>query len=408
MNITGIVVEYNPFHKGHLYHINKTREITNCEGVIAVMSGHFVQRGVPAVVDKWNRTKTALMNGVDLVVELPMIYSLSSAEFFAHGAISLLNNLGITNNVCFGSEEGSADTLLYIAKILAEEPPQFKQLLKENLDCGLAYPLSRSKALIEFLQVFSDRELLNLDTEKILSSSNNILGIEYCKSLIRLKSQIKPFSIKREGSTYNSTSLNDKFSSASSIRKFIKYNKNLEGIKNHLPENVYNLLLSLSENNYNFVFEDSILPYLKYKAITHKNLIEKLPDVSEGIHNRILRSLPSAKSHDELINLIKTKRYTYTRISRILCQFFIGFEDFNTSDLRTNSCPYARILGFNSVGLKILKEAKQKSSIPIYSKVPKCLNDVLSLDILGTKMYSLLNNNVNPNSDYLISPIMMS
>lgn len=405
LNITGIVVEYNPFHNGHSYHISKTREKTNCDAIVAVMSGNFAQRGIPTIVDKWNRTKMALMNGVDLVIELPLIYSLSSAEFFAFGAVSLLNSLGIVNNLCFGSECGDAEILSFIGKILIEEPLEFKKILKENLDKGLSYPNARSKSLIQFLNVFDDKKLLTHDLEEILYSPNNILGIEYCKSLIKLNSSINPFSIQREGGNYNSLSLDDRFSSATSIRKFIKENNTLKGIESHLPQNVYNILSSLKDNNYNFTFEDLLLPYIKYKSILFKDSIENLPDVSEGIHNRIYRFLGAAKSYDELVSSVKTKRYTYTRISRILCQFFLGFETFDTSTLRHEPCPYARILGFNDTGLKILKAAKQQSSIPIYNKLPKDLDEILTLDLLGTKTYSLINGSISPNSDYIISPI---
>lgn len=405
MNITGIIVEYNPFHNGHLYHINKTREKTNCDAVIAVMSGNFAQRGIPTIVDKWNRTKMALMNGVDLVIELPLIYSLSSAEFFAFGSISLLNSLGVVNNLCFGSECGNAEVLFFIAKILTEEPVEFKKILKENLDKGLSYPSARSKSLIEFLNIFDNDKLSSYKIEELLSSSNNILGIEYCKSLIKLNSSITPFSIQREGGNYNSISLNNKFSSATSIRKFIKHNNDLKGIKKDLPKNVYNILSTLQNTGYNFTFEDLLLPYIKYKSILHKDSIEKLPDVSEGIHNRIYKFLETAENYDQLISLVKTKRYTYTRISRILCQFFLGLESLDTASLRSNTCPYARILGFNHIGLKILKAAKQHSSIPVYTKLPKDLDEVLTLDLLGTRAYSLINGSINSNSDYLISPI---
>lgn len=407
MNITGIVVEYNPFHKGHLYHIQKTREITQCDGIVAVMSGNFVQRGIPAVIDKWTRTKMALMNGVDLVIELPSLYSLSSAEFFSNGAVSILNNLGIVNNLCFGSEYGSTDLLNYISNIYIEEPIEFKKYLKENLNLGLAYPDARSKALIKFIKNGKNKNLSDLSINEIISSPNNILGIEYCKSLRKLKSSIKTFSIKREGSSYNSTCLESNFSSATSIRKYIKYNKNLEGIKPYVPENIYELLLILKSHKYNFVFEDSMLSFLKYKSILYGSSIEKLPDVSEGIHNRIYKFLNKSGDFNELITSVKTKRYTYTRISRILCQFFIGFENFNTYELRKITCPYARILGATGKGIEILKLAKSKASIPIYTKLPKNLNEVLSLDIQSTKAYSLLNSSVNAASDHLISPIIL-
>lgn len=405
MNITGIVVEYNPFHNGHLYHINKTKELTNCDAIVAIMSGNFAQRGIPTIVDKWTRTKMALMNGVDLVIELPLIYSLSSAEFFAFGAVSLLNSLGVINNLCFGSECGNAEILSFIGKILIEEPIEYKMILKENLDKGLSYPNARSKSLIQFLNIYDNQKLSSYNIEEILYSPNNILGIEYCKSLTKLNSLINPFSIQREGGNYNSMSLDTKFSSATSIRKFIKDTKNLKYLKDHLPLNVYNILSNLQKDDYNFTFEDLLLPYVKYKSILYNNSIEKLPDVSEGIHNRIYKFLPTAKSYDELVSSVKTKRYTYTRISRILCQFFLGFENFDTASLRHNPCPYARVLGFTDTGLKVLRAAKPISSIPIYNKLPKDLDEVLTLDLLGTKTYSLINGTINSNSDYLISPI---
>lgn len=171
MNITGIITEYNPLHKGHIYHINKTKELTSCDGIVCIMSGNFVQRGIPAIMDKWTRCELALNSGVDLVIELPSVYSLSSAEFFAYGSISLLNSIGVINNICFGSESGNIDDIKSIAKILNNEPSEFKNHLKDYLDKGVSYPVARSKALVEY---FND----NLETQEILKSSNNILGIE--------------------------------------------------------------------------------------------------------------------------------------------------------------------------------------------------------------------------------------
>lgn len=402
-----MVVEYNPFHKGHLYHINKTKEKTRSSHIIAVMSGNFVQRGTPAIIDKWTRTKTALLNGVDLVIELPLIYSLSSAEFFAFGSVSILNSLGIVNNLCFGSECGDSNLLYHISRILAEEPQEYKDILKQKLQLGLAYPSARSKALIEFIDKYSVETLSNLSIKEIISSPNNILGIEYCKNLIRLKSSIIPFSIQRHGSDYSSTTFESEFSSASSIRKSMKDTKSISSIKNYIPTNAYNLLSTLFESNYTLPSEDLMLPYIKYKHMLYKETIEYLPDVSEGIHNRIYKYLDGSKSYEHLINCIKTKRYTYSRISRILCQFFIGFENFNTYELRKMPCPYVRVLGFNTKGLELLRAMKRNCSIPIYTKIPKYLNEVFSLDIQGTKTYSLINKSINPNSDYLISPIII-
>ena len=410
LNISAIITEYNPLHKGHIYHINKTKELTNCDGLICIMSGNYVQRGIPAIIDKWRRTEIALKNGVDLVIELPVIYSLSSAEFFSFGAVSLLNSLGIVNNICFGSEYGNIDLLLKIAKILNEEPQEFKILLKEYLSQGLAYPSARSVALSNYLKKFNFEyvkiaEELNLDD--ILNSSNNILGIEYCKSLLKLSSHIKPYTIKREGSSYNEENLDENFSSATAIRKFLKENSSIQELEDHLPFSTYNHINNLKSKGYNFTFADSMLPYLKYKAMTLGKSIEGLPDVSEGIHNRILKYLSSGNNYQDIILEIKSKRYTYTRISRILCQYFIGFESYNTISMRNCPAPYARILGFNSKGRDILNKIKKTSSIPLITNVSKHINDYLSLDIQATRSYSLINSSIHQNSDYLTKPIII-
>ncbi|AYD40030.1 nucleotidyltransferase [Clostridium fermenticellae] len=408
MNVTGIIVEFNPPHKGHIYHIKKTREICKSDGIVAIMSGNFVQRGEPALIDKWNRTEMALKNGVDLVLELPVVYSLSSAEFFAYGALSLLDSIGTINNICFGSELGKIEPLISIAKILSFENNEYKILLKHKLSLGLSYPGARNKALIEFLNNHNTEypELNNINLDNLLQASNNILGIEYCKNILKLKSSIKPFTIKRIGEGYNSTSLNQDISSATAIRNYIKNFSSLGGLKKFLPDNVYYSLENLKKNQYEFVFSNSILKYIKYKYfLDGTNYIKNIPDVSEGIENRIFKFLNEATSLKDLIDKSKTKRYTYTRISRILCQFFIGFEKWNTDFIRKSKCSYARVLGFNKTGLKILKEMKSNSAVPIYTKLPNNINDSLAIDVQSTKVYSLINKNINAASDYLISPI---
>ncbi|WP_078681590.1 MULTISPECIES: nucleotidyltransferase [Clostridium] len=403
MKITSIIAEYNPLHNGHIYHINKTKEITSSDAIVCIMSGNYVQRGIPALVDKWSRTKAALESGIDLVIELPALYALSSAEFFAFGAISLLDSLNIIDSICFGSEIGNIDYILEISNILNNETEAFKKSLKYYLNKGFTYPAARSKALYNYIldkNIYFENNL-----HEILNSSNNILAIEYCKSLIKLNSNIKPYTIKREGSSYNSTKLSKIFSSATSIRRYIKNNNNFNELKNHIPDASFNMLNLYKNSGVQFVFEDLMFDFIKYKHFNSEHEIENLPDVSEGLHNRISKALKSAKNFDDLIENIKTKRYTYTRINRILCQYFIGFEKFNTKILRTTPCPYARILGFNEIGIKILKEMKEKSSIPIYTKLPKNADDILLLDIQSTKSYSILNKYIDHNSDYIISPI---
>lgn len=405
MNISSIISEYNPLHNGHLYHIKKTKELTNSDAIICIMSGNYVQRGIPAIIDKWNRTKIALECGADLVIELPVLYSLSSAEFFAFGSVSLLNSLGVVNSICFGSEAGDIEFLNYIAKILYKEPIEFKSSLKSYLDLGYGYPTARGKALNDYIQ--NENPDINNNLNQSLSTSNNILGIEYCKSLIKLNSNIKPYTIKREGASYNSENIHNMFSSATAIRKYIKGNKEISELKNHMPSSSYDLIVNLQNNNYDFASEDNMLKYIKYKYFCTDSNIENLPDISEGLHNKIYKSINKSNNYNELIENIKSKRFTYTRINRLLCQYFVGFEKYNTRILRKEPCPYARVLGFNKTGTKILKEMKNNSSIPIYTKLPKISNEVLDLDIQATKSYHLLNSQISPLSDYLMSPIIL-
>ncbi len=404
MNITGVITEYNPLHNGHVYHISRSRDITKADAVVCVMSGNFVQRGLPAIIDKWKRAEMALKNGIDLVLELPAVYSISSAEFFASGSVSLLNSIGVVNNICFGSEEGNVDILFQIAGILANESESFRIHLKNQLDEGLSFPTARNRALKCHI---NDNRLYksphNLD--EILNSSNNILGIEYCKNLIRLNSSIKPYTIKRLGSSYNDESLESSFSSATAIRKYLQSKKSLTDLKKFVPDNIYETLKFLYENNYGYINPDSMLPYLKYKSFTENNFLDLLPDASEGLHNRIKNSIINSDSFEETILAAKSKRYTHSRISRLLCQYFIGFEKYNILQLRSSECSYGRVLGFNKIGASLLKKMKTESKIPIYTKLPKNPEPALQLDIQSTNAYSIINKNIHANSDYLISPI---
>ncbi|RXI37818.1 nucleotidyltransferase [Clostridium tetani] len=402
MNITGVIVEYNPFHNGHLYHLNKTKEITDCNGIIAVMSGHFVQRGSPALLDKWTRAKLALLNGVDLVLELPTIYSTSSAEFFAYGATSLLDGINVVNNLCFGSELGNIDIILKTSKILQEEPLSFKEDLKNFIGKGISFPNAREKALINFMI----KEKNSFDFNNLLCLSNNILALEYCKNLFKINSNIKPFTVKRQGSHYNCLHLRDNLSSATAIREYIGNNENLDNLVKSVPETVLNMLKNFQNEQCKFPFEEDMFTYIKHKYFSNTGSIENLPDVSEGIHNRIYRALDTCNTLKEAIDMIKTKRYTYTRIKRILCHYFIGMDIINSDELRKKPCPYARILGFNRKGQDILKLIKKSSNIPIINKIPKTIDSTLKLDINATKCYSLLNHKVNPLDDFLKNPII--
>ena len=399
MNITGIITEYNPFHKGHLYHLNNAIKTTNCDGIVCIMSGNFVQRGGPAIIDKYKRAEIAVLNGVDLVLELPCFYSISSAEFFAEGSISILNSIGVVNNIFFGSECGDIEKLKYIANFLTNEPDDFRREIKSNLDLGLTYAKARE---ISLNKIIKDDSLTD-----ILKSSNNILGIEYIKTLIKLESNIIPLTLKREGSNYNDKNLNSSFASATSIREFLKENLNLDSLANYLPSNTVNYLKKLNNKNYKLVFEEDMYKYIKYRILSNNIDFNNLQEIKEGLDNKILKEIYSSNSFDEFILNIKSKRYTYTKISRLLTQIFLSFDTYNYKELLDKKNLYARVLAFNDRGRKILKEMKKKSQVPIITKISKGNNNpLLNLDINATKAYSILNNSVNPLSDYLNYPII--
>ncbi len=399
MNITGIITEYNPFHNGHLYHLNTAKKVTNCDAIVCIMSGNFVQRGEPALIDKWKRAEMALINGVDLVIELPTFYAVSSAEFFAKGAINILDGIGVVNNVFFGSECGDIDLLYKIATILNKEPEELKLKIKNNLKLGITYAKAREKALIDILNEDSLKE--------VLSNSNNILGIEYIKAILKINSNIIPLTMKREGSKYNDKELNTIFSSATSIRENIKNGYNLHSLESYMPSPSLELLKSLADNNYPFVFEENMYSYIKYRLLTNCINFNNLFEIKEGIDNKFIKEIYNSSSFEDLVLKSKSKRYTYTKISRLLTQLFFSLDNYNFNELLQKDNLYARVLGFNNKGRAILKEMKNKSSIPIITKVPKNIdNKLLQLDIQSTKAYSIINNKVNPLSDYLLSPII--
>lgn len=402
MNISAIISEYNPFHNGHKFHIEETRKITGCDGIVIVLSGNFVQRGIPALINKFKRTKLILENGADLIIELPAIYALSSAEFFAKGAVSLLDQLNSIDYLSFGSEEGTLEILNLVSDILVNEPELYKNQLKKSLNQGLSFPKARESALSSYLLNVLSYE--NFLIENVISKSNNILSIEYLKSLKIYNSNIQAATVKRQGENYNSLNFDKKFCSASAIRNYLLKEDEFDLIENFVPENVYN---SLRHEINNFSSPNDIFPYIKYKAAVEKIPIS-LPDANDGLDNRILNKIITNHSYENLLNNLQTKRYTNTRLMRILTQYFIGFEKYDIENLRKTPCPYARILGFNSKGKEILKILKKNSNIPLITKFPqKNLSPHLLLDLNSTAAYSIINNSTHFNDDYLISPIIL-
>lgn len=418
MKIAGLVVEYNPFHNGHLHHLKRSMELTNATHSIAVMSGNFLQRGEPALFDKFKRAEIAVSNGVDLVVELPTLFACQSAEFFAHGAVSLLNSLNCIDSICFGSEEGNIDLLLEISKILIDEPDEFKSILKEKLDEGILFATARSTALYEYI---SRNNILNLKEEKlhdILSSSNNILGIEYIKSLLKHKSSIAPYTITRIQSSYNSNTISSNICSATAIRESLRKGNSLSEISSVIPLETLNLISKHIDNGFNPMFDEFYFDVIRELVARDFDKLSDYFDISEGIENKIYKSIFLTSNLSELQQSIKSKRYTLTKVKRMLNNILLGItkEDMNlVKDI--NKLPYIRVLAFNDKGREILKKIKLNSDIIIINKFSNInfnndpiFETLIKYDIKSTNIYNLLYYKSNSKllkgpMDYYISPI---
>lgn len=360
MNITGIITEYNPFHNGHQFHLEEARRITNADYVIAVMSPDYTQRGAPAFLDKHLRTEMALTAGVDLVLELPVEYAAASAEYFADGAVAILNQLNAVTHCCFGSESGRIDPLWIIAEILASEPADYQDNLKANLRNGHTYPAARRMALLSYL--YQPELNPDEDWDAHLAAPNNILGIEYCKAICRQNSHIKPVTFKRMGSGYHNTLLETKLSSATAIRTALLEHGNLTAVENYIPPQVYQLL----KQHWHCrgpVTEDDFSLLLKYRLLseTPASLIEYW-DVSESLANRIGNNLNQFQSFSQFADLLKSKELTRTRINRALLHILLNIR-------KPEPIAHVRILGFRKASAPLLSHLKRTTAIPLVSKL---------------------------------------
>lgn len=392
----GLVTEYNPFHNGHLYHLQKSLEITNADIAIAVMSGNFVQRGIPAITDKYKRCRAAVDSGVNLVVELPLFYAVSSAEIFAAGAVATLNALN-ASFISFGCENADIQMLKKIAITLVNEPDEYKKHLKKALTCGDSFPTARAKALSEFFK--SD------DISRLISSPNNILAIEYIKEIIKSESAVTPVALTRKISGYHDNEIHENIASASAIRKILhdsgihKNNdslcKNIKELQNVMPEAMYNILASESQNNA-LIYADDFSSMLNYKisnifyiAKYNKNAcIETLcayHDINKDLACRIYSSFTGCDSFNGFIEKIKTRGFTYSRLSRCLMHIILDIKKENISQYE--SLPYIRILGFDKKGREYLSQIKKTCPVPIITKAADYKN-LLTDDIHAASLYN--------------------
>lgn len=377
MKITGIIAEYNPFHNGHAYQLEFAKKFS--DAVVVVMSGSFVQRGDVAIFDKFSRTEIALKNGADVIFELPVVFSMSTAERFAFGGVSILNSLNVLDFLLFGSECGDIDALKSAAHLLENEPPEISEKIKTLMDKGFNFPKARELAFSGVIP------------SHLLSSPNNILGLEYIKKLYSLNSSIIPVTQKRMGEGYHSKNINSEFMSATAIRNAI-FNENysydvFSGSPVHrLSRLDFPVLYNIRKNKEEAFFN--------------------IPDVSEGLQNRIIQFAGSASSIDELVSLVSTKRYTDTKIRRIILSSLLGIE----ADLLKETPKYARLLGATKKGLEVLKEIKAKSNLKIITKAAdyKEEDEMFKKDILSTDIYDLTSDRpCGSGQDFKNSPVII-
>lgn len=363
--ITGIIAEYNIFHNGHKYQIDEVKKAS--DAVVAVMSGSFVQRGDVAVTDKWSRAKTALMSGADLVLELPTCYALNAAPNFAAGGINTLNALGVVDSVVFGSESGNINELLKTAELMENESDEISEKIKKYVSDGMTYPSALSKAYSGIIE------------PSLLSEPNNILSIEYIRALIRSNSKIKPFTIERHKASHHDDKITENIASASKIREMIIDGKNIDNL---IPYKLADIGCSLP---YSASALDSAL--IAKLRLTNSDKLKDISEMTEGLENRLIQSAMECDSIASLAEAVKTKRYTLSKIRRIIMNTLLDF----TADIYKPQPDYIRILGMNNTGMAVLKQAKEHCIVPIITKTAdyKKNSRQLALDVRATDISAL-------------------
>ena len=418
MKTAGIIAEYNPFHKGHEYQIRYTKEKLKADYVIVAMSGDYVQRGTPALISKHARAEMALRCGADLVLEMPVSVSTASAEAFAMGGVSLLDGLGVVDMLCFGSESGEISALKELAEILVEEPEEYKKLLKSFLSEGLTFPAARSQALTEYFKNprnFNGDDfdgvlapLLN-EVTQILNTPNNILGIEYCKALLRLNSKIRPVTIRREGMGYHESALpvrsrdtealsqtsqspTDFFASATAIRNLILQDSpDLDTLASQIPEPAFPVFQK-AVNSGEFLTESSLDSILSYCLMReNEKKLSSYMDVSEDLARRIINQQNLLLSFSQSVSVLKTRELTQTRIQRALLHIILNIHT------APAQIPFARVLGFRRESSELLSQIKQHSRIPLITKLADAQNlldsegnQILSETVFSSNLYEKL------------------
>ena len=375
MKVIGIIAEYNPFHLGHLYQINKIRERYPEAILITVISGHYTERGEISVINKWDKANLALKYGIDLVVELPTLYSTQSADIFASTALKILNNLKI-DTLVFGSELDDIDTLKLLADTQLNNK-EYNNIVKDYLDKGINYPTAMSKALYDITNIMIDKP-------------NDLLGLSYIKEILKNNYKIEPISIKRTND-YHGKEINSNIINASLIRELINNNQD---ISKYVPRETLKYINNISS--------DKVFNYLKYNIITNKDILDEYLDVDEGIESRIIKNINNVSNLEELVKAIKTKRYTYNKINRMLLHILLSIKKVdNNQDI------YIRVLGFNNKGKAYLNKIKKEITLPFITTYKPNINKTLDMEIKCSNIYSLIINNDNiMKKEYQNKPII--
>ena len=371
MKACGIVAEYNPLHTGHVYQMNKARQISQADCIIVVMSGNFVQRGEPAVIDKYARTRAALKAGADIVIELPVYYALSSAENFARGAVLTLNEMKAAS-ICFGAETDNADRLAKISHAIISESPEYKAILNKALAEGLSYPAARQTALLEYLPECKD----------IISGSNNILAIEYIKAILGNNLNMTYYPVLREGAGYNDDTDNAEFASAFGIRKMLMSDEH-DRLKTYLTPVMYEEISNskncpLFPDDFSNIFNHKML-FLKQQCnINHTDFAEKLAeyeDITAELANRFAAAFTGRDNITKFAMNVKSKNIVYSRICRCIMHIILEIRK-SMSDLY-NNIPYIRLLGFNKTGQQYLGSIKKELDVPFITKAADYKNELI-------------------------------
>jgi predicted nucleotidyltransferase len=387
MRTAGIVCEYNPFHNGHLDHLERVMKLPGSDYVVCVMSSDFLQRGEPAILPKEYRAEAAIRNGADLVVEIPVVFSCSSAEFYASAGVSLMARLGIVDSVVFGSENPDISVMKRFAEILTDEPPEFSLLLKEKLSEGVSFARARQQALVEFTEIDN--------AEAIIEGSNNILGIEYIKAILKNGYPIKPIAIPRIAEAYKQTYIEGRFPSATAIRRAI-LDEGLDSVRKFLPASTFDIMNGFYDGNKSFINIEILKEAIFYRiASLSADVLKNYPGVIEGLENRLKSNLDKASTLSEYIDLCATRRYPRTRISRTLVYILLDITSKTSESLWKKGPLYARLLAASEKGMNLVPVIERNSSIPaftsfkaFYDNASEAMRTILDIEKRASDIYS--------------------